>query len=145
MASSTSAGTSLHKSYLIAHCSISFFFSQIFPFVIDKPKIVEGSCRKVENRLECTCQIQSFPEPNLKWIHNGVFYNNSNHTNAKVNIFTQTSNSVTNSTMTLPVNAEENQNIQCVASNLHGELVREIFNETGKDLTNSCSMVDLIN
>ncbi|XP_040183207.1 sialic acid-binding Ig-like lectin 12 [Rana temporaria] len=97
-----------------------------------KPQIIGGSCRKVENRLECTCQIQSFPEPNLKWIHNGVFYNNSNHTNAKVSIFTQTSNSVTNSTMTLPVNAEESQNIQCVASNLHGELVLGLFNETAQ-------------
>ncbi|XP_077312898.1 sialic acid-binding Ig-like lectin 13 [Lithobates pipiens] len=97
-----------------------------------RPRIIEGSCRTVENLLECTCLSHSFPEPNLKWKHNGVFYNSSNHTNAKVSIFTKTSNSGTNSTMTLTVNVEESQNIQCVVSNLHGELVLELFNKTAQ-------------
>lgn len=56
--------------------------------------------------------------------------------NGKVTIFTERSNSSTNSTLTLPVNTEESQNIQCVASNIHGELLLELFNETGKDLKN---------
>lgn len=97
-----------------------------------RPRIIKASCRTVENRLECTCLIQSFPEPNLKWKHNGMFYNSSNHTNAKVSIFTKTSNSATNSTMALPVNVEESQNIQCVVSNSHGELVLELFNKTAQ-------------
>ncbi|XP_077312376.1 sialic acid-binding Ig-like lectin 14 [Lithobates pipiens] len=96
------------------------------------PRFVDGRCQKVENRLECTCLIQSFPEPTLKWKHNGVSYNNSNHMNDKISIFTGKSNSVTNSTLTLQINTGESQNIQCVASNIHGELVLELFNETAQ-------------
>ncbi|XP_073457951.1 sialic acid-binding Ig-like lectin 13 isoform X3 [Aquarana catesbeiana] len=100
------------------------------------PKIVNGrnsSCWKVAgNHLACTCVIQSVPEPTLKWKINGRSINVSNHMNGKVSIFTERSNSVTNSTLTLPVNTEESQNIQCVASNIHGELVLELFNETAQ-------------
>ncbi|XP_077312720.1 sialic acid-binding Ig-like lectin 14 isoform X2 [Lithobates pipiens] len=96
------------------------------------PRFVDGRCHKVENRLECTCLIQSFPEPTLKWKHNGVSYNNANHMNDKISIFTGKSKSGTNSTLTLQINTGESQNIQCVASNIHGELVLELFNETAQ-------------
>ncbi|XP_073457950.1 sialic acid-binding Ig-like lectin 16 isoform X2 [Aquarana catesbeiana] len=104
--------------------------------IMYSPKIVNGrnsSCWKVAgNHLACTCVIQSVPEPTLKWKINGRSINVSNHMNGKVSIFTERSNSVTNSTLTLPVNTEESQNIQCVASNIHGELVLELFNETAQ-------------
>ncbi|XP_073457953.1 sialic acid-binding Ig-like lectin 13 isoform X2 [Aquarana catesbeiana] len=100
------------------------------------PKIVNGrnsSCWKVAgNHLVCTCVIQSVPEPTLKWKINGRSINVSNHMNGKVSIFTERSNSSTNSTLTLPINTEESQNIQCVASNIHGELLLELFNETAQ-------------
>ncbi|XP_077312719.1 sialic acid-binding Ig-like lectin 14 isoform X1 [Lithobates pipiens] len=100
--------------------------------ILYSPRFVDGRCHKVENRLECTCLIQSFPEPTLKWKHNGVSYNNANHMNDKISIFTGKSKSGTNSTLTLQINTGESQNIQCVASNIHGELVLELFNETAQ-------------
>ncbi|XP_040183206.1 sialic acid-binding Ig-like lectin 12 isoform X2 [Rana temporaria] len=104
--------------------------------IMYRPRIVNGrnsSCWKVdENHLACTCLIESLPKPTVKWKINGRFINVSNHMNGKVSIFTERSNSVTNSTLYLPVNTEESQNIQCVASNKHGELVLELFNETAQ-------------
>ncbi|XP_077312717.1 sialic acid-binding Ig-like lectin 16 [Lithobates pipiens] len=104
--------------------------------IMYSPKIVNGrnsGCWKVGgNHLACTCVIESVPEPTLKWKLNGRSINASNHMNGKVSIFTERSKSVTNSTLTLPINTEESQNIQCVASNIHGELVLQLFNETAQ-------------
>lgn len=126
--------------FIILHIAeYNFFFYKCHLF-IDGPRIVNGrnsSCWKVDKKhLACTCLIQSLPKPTVKWKINGRSINVSNHMNGKVSIFTERSNSVTNSTLFLPVNTEESQNIQCVASNKHGKLVLELFNETGKDLTN---------
>ncbi|KAM5132217.1 sialic acid-binding Ig-like lectin 14 [Mantella aurantiaca] len=100
-----------------------------------KPRIVNGrksSCQKFENRLECMCLIQSFPIPTVEWKMNGEFINSSSH--MEVNVFTEISDSVANSTLTFPANTQESRNISCVASNIHGELVLELFNETARSI-----------